>query len=126
MRALTAGAPIRAAVDSIGGSASGDLADLLGEDGLLVSFGSMKGEPMQIPSGAMIFKQLTLKGFWGSKVSAAMPSDQRRRLIGELMTLVAKGQLVLPVEGVFDLDRVADAVRASLTPGKTGKVLLRP
>lgn len=126
VRAITGGAPIRAAVDSIGGTASGDLADLLGEDGLLVSFGSMKGEPMQIPSGAMIFKQLTLKGFWGSKVSAAMPADQRRRLIGELMSLVAKGQLPLPVEATFGLDQVADAVRASLTPGKSGKVMLRP
>ena len=57
---------------------------------------------------------------------AAMPADQRRRLIGELMSLVAKGQLPLPVEATFGLDQVADAVRASLTPGKSGKVMLRP
>ncbi|MNL81722.1 hypothetical protein D3C87_2089110 [compost metagenome] len=74
----------------------------------------------------MIFKQLTLKGFWGSTVSAAMPGDQRRRLIGELLTLVAGGQLALPVEAVFSLDQVAEAVQASLTPGRSGKVLLRP
>ncbi|MNQ71910.1 Mycocerosic acid synthase [compost metagenome] len=126
VRAITGGTPIRAAVDSIGGATTGDMADLLGENGLLVSFGSMTGEPMQISSGAMIFKQLTLKGFWGSTVSAAMPGDQRRRLIGELLTLVAGGQLALPVEAVFSLDQVAEAVQASLTPGRSGKVLLRP
>src|SRR5690606_17455144 len=35
-----------AAVDSIGGHASADLLSLLGENGTLVSFGSMAGEPM--------------------------------------------------------------------------------
>lgn len=126
VRAITGDAPIRAAVDSIGGATTGDIADLLGENGLLVSFGSMTGEPMKISSGAMIFKQLTLKGFWGSTVSATMPADQKRRLIGELLTLVASGQLALPVEAVFGLDQVAEAVRTSLAPGKSGKVMLRP
>ncbi|PVM86103.1 alcohol dehydrogenase [Caulobacter radicis] len=123
---LTGGAPIKAAVDSIGGTASGDMADLLGENGLLVSFGSMTGEPMQISSGAVIFKQLTVKGFWGSTVSANMAPDLRRKLIGELLTQVATGKLKLPADGVYGLDQAADAVKASLTPGKTGKVLLRP
>lgn len=125
VRALHGQAPIKAAVDSIGGATTGDLADVLGENGLLVSFGSMTGEAMQISSGAVIFKQLTIKGFWGSKVSAAMPSDQRRRLIGELLTRVAEGQLELPVEAVFGLDEAAQAVKASLAPGKAGKVLFR-
>lgn len=126
VRTITGAAPIRAAVDSIGGQASGDLLGLLGEDGLLVSFGTMAGEPMQLSSGDLIFKQARVKGFWGAKVSAAMPPDMRRRLIGELLRLVADGSLTLPVEATFGLDRIADAVRASLAPGKAGKVLLQP
>lgn len=124
--AITGGAPVRAAVDSIGGKASGELMALLGENGLLVSFGSMTGEPMQISSGDLIFKQAAVKGFWGSKVGAAMSTETRRRLIGELLRLVAGGELKLPVEAIFRLDRIADAVTASLAPGKTGKVLLKP
>ena len=123
---ITGGAPIRAAVDSIGGDASGDLMHLLGDDGLLVSFGSMAGEPMRIPSGATIFKQAVVKGFWGAKVSADMAPEKRAALIGELMRLVASGELKLPVEAVFGLDRIKDAVLASQAPGKIGKVLLRP
>ena len=34
--------------------------------------------------------------------------------------------LILPVGGTFGLDRIGDAVRASLAPGKAGKILLRP
>lgn len=126
VKAMTGGAPIRAAVDSVGGRMSGDLLALLAENGLLVSFGTMTGEPMQISSGDLIFKQAVVKGFWGSKVSAAMTPETKRRLFGELLRLAASGELTLPVEAVFGFEAITDAVNASLAPGKTGKVLLKP
>ncbi|WP_421567219.1 zinc-binding dehydrogenase [Stenotrophomonas sp. PD6] len=117
---------IVAAVDSVGGRASGELMTLLAEGGTLVSFGSMTGEPMQIGSGDVIFKQATVKGFWGSKVSQAMAPEDKRRLVGELLKLAAAGGLNLPVDGVYGLDQIAEAAKASLQPGRNGKVLLRP
>ncbi|QIO88344.1 alcohol dehydrogenase [Stenotrophomonas rhizophila] len=117
---------IAAAVDSVGGRASSELMTLLGDGGTLVSFGSMSGEPMQLNSGDVIFKQATVKGFWGSKVSQAMAPDDKRRLVGELLQLAANGGLSLPVEGVYGLEDVAAAARASLEAGRSGKVLLRP
>lgn len=126
VRAVLGDAGATAAVDSVGGAAAGDLVGLLGDGGTLVSFGSMTGEPMQIPSGDVIFKQATVKGFWGSKVSQAMAVEDKRRLVGELLQRAASGELKLPVEGVFALDDVAAAVTASGKPGRGGKVLLRP
>lgn len=115
-----------AAVDSIGGDAAGQLMALLGEGGTLVSFGSMTGEPMRIPSGEVIFKQATVKGFWGSKVSQAMAVDDKRRLVGELLQRAAAAELRLPVEQIFPLEQAAAAAEASLKPGRSGKILLRP
>lgn len=126
VNALRGEQPIRAAVDSVGGRASGDLLHLLGEGGLLVSFGSMTGEPMQISSGDLIFKQASVKGFWGSKVSQALSAADKRRLLGELITHVASGALALPVAGIFSLEEIAVAVTHSLSTGRQGKVLLRP
>ncbi|MEG2804294.1 zinc-binding dehydrogenase [Stenotrophomonas sp.] len=126
VQACVGGAPIRAAVDSVGGRASSELMTLLGDGGTLVSFGSMTGEPMQLGSGDVIFKQATVKGFWGSKVSQAMAPADKRRLVGELLQLAARGGLSLPVDAVFGLDEIAAAAKASLAPGRNGKVLLRP
>lgn len=126
VRARLGAALATAAVDSIGGTASGDLMGLLGEGGTLVSFGSMTGEPMQIPSGDVIFKQATVKGFWGSKVSQAMAVEDKRRLVGELLQRASAGELQLPVQAVYPLAQIADAAAASLAGGRTGKVLLRP
>ncbi|WP_027079409.1 zinc-binding dehydrogenase [Luteimonas mephitis] len=113
------------AVDSVGGQASADLMALLGENGVLVSFGAMSGEPMQVPSGDMIFKHATVKGFWGSKVSREMSVADKRRLVGELIQRALAGELKLPVDTVFDLAHAAQAAAASMQPGRSGKVMLR-
>ncbi|QJD69464.1 zinc-binding dehydrogenase [Xanthomonas campestris pv. badrii] len=125
VRALAGDAPIIRAVDSVGGSAAGELLALLAEGGELVSFGSMTGEPLQISSGDVIFKQATVRGFWGSKVMAASKPEDKRRMIGELMKAVRDGSLALPVEAVFDLADAAKAAAASAEAGRSGKILLR-
>jgi NADPH:quinone reductase-like Zn-dependent oxidoreductase len=126
VREIVGDSAIRAGVDSIGGTASGDMMALLGEGGTLVSFGSATGAPMQIASGDVIFKQAVVKGFWGTKVAAATSPEDKARLMTELVTALLTGALTLPVDGVFGFDAAADAVRATLTPGKAGKVLLKP
>lgn len=125
VKAIVADQPIIAAVDSIGGTASSDLVELLGENGTLISFGTMKGEPMQIPSGDMIFKQVVVKGFWGSKVSRDLSSEDKKRLITELIQGVLNNTLKLPVEAIYALDEIKDASLASLKQAKKGKVLLK-
>lgn len=116
----------QAAIDSVGGPIVADIADMLGLNGLLVVFGTATGQPLELRAGSMITNHLIVKGFWGSRVSSEMPADQKVRLITELVTLAAQGKMKLPSGGEFSLDNVADAVRASLTPGKPGKILIRP
>ncbi|GAA4771275.1 zinc-binding dehydrogenase [Microbacterium gilvum] len=123
--AILAGAEPRAAVDSVGGSAAGDLLSLLGEGGTLVSFGAMADGRLEVSSGDLIFKQATLKGFWGSRVSATMAPEKRRALIGELFQRVGSGEVALPVEAVFPFEEARAAAAASAAPGRAGKVLLR-
>lgn len=122
---ITGGAPIVAGVDSVGGAASGHVLSLLAENGTLVAFGAMNSPIMEIASGDVIFKQATVKGFWGSKVIQTMDATTRGALFGELIQRVSDGTLTLPVAGVFDAADAADAMRASGTPGRVGKVLLK-
>lgn len=124
--ALTGGAPIVAGVDSVGGTSSGDVLSLLAENGTLVVFGAMHSPEMRLPSSDVIFKQLTVKGFWGSRVSRDMDAETRSMLFGQLMHHVLSGELTLPVAGVYAFEEIGEAVAASRTPGRVGKVLLRP
>lgn len=126
VKALHGGQPLMAGVDSIGGAASGELLALLSENSLLVSFGSMSGEAMQIASGDLIFKQATVKGFWASAVNKQLPAERKKALIVELLTLAAQKKLALPVEGVFSFEQIHSAALKAVEGARQGKVLLKP
>jgi len=125
VRGLVGDAPLAAGIDSVGGDASGDIFGLLGENGTLVSFGAMSGQPMRLNSGDAIFKQAIVKGFWASKISEVTSGADKARMIGELLTLAASGELKLPVEAIFDVENAALAAAASEKSARKGKVLLR-
>jgi NADPH:quinone reductase-like Zn-dependent oxidoreductase len=126
VRALVGDAPIRVGVDSVGGRASGEVMSLLAENGVLVVFGAMQSPTMEISSGDVIFKQATIRGFWGSVVSATMPAEQRRALFGELISRIGDDSLTLPVEATYSFDDARAASAANFAPGRSGKILLRP
>lgn len=126
VREIVGDAPIVAGVDSVGGSAAGDVVSLLADDGVLVVFGAMASPTLEIGSGDVIFKQTVIKGFWGSKVFAAMPGEKRAALMHELVAGIGSGALTLPVEQVYCLEEIAEAARANQAPGRRGKILLRP
>lgn len=126
VRELVGDAQISAAVDSLGGEASNDLLDLLGINGTLVSFGVMAGEPMIVNPSNLIFKQAVVKGFWGSKTSREMDLENKQRLINQLIKHATNNQLTLPVEAIFDLEDINEAVSGKVQKGKKGKVLLKP
>lgn len=123
--ALADGARIVAGVDSVGGSASNDVLSLLSENGTLVIFGSMGAGKLELSAGDIIFRQATVKGFWGSVVSKTMDAETRGALFGELSRYLADGTLTLPVAATFALEDAREAARASDSP-RVGKVLLRP
>ncbi len=121
---ITGGAAILKAVDSIGGDAANQIMNVVAVGATLVSFGAMSGKPLSIGADNLIFKQATVKGFWGAKRSENTPPAELARMVGELIRLAATGALRLPVEASFDLAQAAQAAEASAVPGRSGKITL--
>ena len=124
--AITAGAPILRGVESVGGEAATEMLSLLAPGGRLISFGSMSGAPLVIPSGELIFRRITVEGFWGAARSASTSREDMGRMIGELIGMAASGSLRLGVDEIFPLGRVSEAAAASDRPGRSGKIALAP
>ena len=124
-RAITGGAPIRRALDSVGGRASDELMDLVAEEGWLISFGALSGRPLQISAENLLFKRAIVKGFWAAKPSKIVTPEQMRGAIGDFVRRAAAGTLKLPIAEVFDLDHAAEAARAHGEAGRPGKIALR-
>lgn len=123
---ITGGARIVAGIDSVGGDASNHVLSQLGEDATLVIFGAMAGGTMGLNSGAIIFNNITVKGFWGSRVMSELAPQRRGELFTELLTRVKDGTLSLTAEATYPFDQVREASKANFVPGRKGKILLRP
>jgi NADPH:quinone reductase-like Zn-dependent oxidoreductase len=119
--ALTGGAPVTRAVDSVGGKAANDLLNVMAPGGLLMSFGAMSGQALTIDVANVVFKQTTVKGFWGTKRSESTPREEMTRMIGQLLRLAATDKLPLRIAAKFALDQPTQAVASSETP-RNGKI----
>jgi NADPH:quinone reductase-like Zn-dependent oxidoreductase len=123
VKALTGGAPIIRGIESLGGEGAGELASVLADGAELVSFGAMTGRPLKLPAGELLFRGITVKGFWGAK--PPLRPERIGALLGELVRDAAAGKLVMEIEKAYPIDQVAEAARASGEPGRKGKVAIR-
>ncbi|MBN9311043.1 MAG: zinc-binding dehydrogenase [Devosia sp.] len=123
-RAITGGAPIRRALDSVAGRASDELMDLVADEGWLISFGALSGRPVQINADNLLFKRATVKGFWAAKPSTFHTPEQIRAALVEFVQKAGRGEFKLPIADVFPLERAAEAAEASNVAGRAGKIAL--
>ncbi len=96
-------------IEMIGGKAAREMISLLGQGATILTFGAMSNEPMLVDSSEMIFKEITMKGFWGLMESNRTTPEEMSEIISELIKMLQKGQLQLPVHQTYGLDQIAQA-----------------
>ncbi|MCI0571369.1 MAG: zinc-dependent alcohol dehydrogenase family protein [Myxococcaceae bacterium] len=126
VRQATASGAVRLGVDCVGGGAAMRLADALSEGGTLVSYGAMSGKGPMLTPQALIFRDITVRGFWLTRWFATAASPEKRELYAGLATLIADGTLHSPVDSTYPLERVKEALTRAMEGGRHGKVLLTP
>lgn len=124
--AATGKAGIRLGLDAVGGSATDRLAGCLAASGTVVNYGALSGEACRIAPGALVFRNITLRGFWLASWFRQATPAQQMALYGDLAQRIARGELSARVHATYPLARVKDAVAAAATGGRDGKILLVP
>ncbi|MEM9730613.1 MAG: zinc-dependent alcohol dehydrogenase family protein [Myxococcota bacterium] len=118
--------PVRLALDAVGGTTFGRLADALSPGATIVSYGVLSGEGGSFSAGALVFNDVRARGFWLSKwFQEASPTDVQAAF-GELVPLIAQGVLRGRVAGTYALDEIDKAVIHAAQDSKDGKILLVP
>ena len=118
--------PIRLAIDAIGGEATARLAHSVSPGGTVVNYGAMSGEPCRVTQQDLIFRNVTLRGFWLAHwFNQATPADQMA-VFGQLIQLVAEGKLRTKIESTYALSKIKDALAHAMRAGRDGKILLTP
>lgn len=114
----------RLALNAVGGASALNLANALGDEGTLVTYGAMSRQPLKLPNGLLIFRNLVFQGFWLKKWIQRLSAAQRHEIMARLAELVQTGRLQMPVHRVFPLEELAAAIAEANEEGRSGKVLL--
>jgi NADPH:quinone reductase-like Zn-dependent oxidoreductase len=122
--AETGNAPITLALDSVGDTSSMDLMNCLSENGVLVSYGAISRKPMIVPTGSLIFKKQSIRGFWLVHWYQSAKPDEITAMFDHLVPLVAAGTISTPVAATYGFDQVREAIAKAAQGG--GKVLFTP
>ncbi|MCQ8242241.1 zinc-dependent alcohol dehydrogenase family protein [Rhizosaccharibacter radicis] len=118
VRARHEGSTIRLALDGVAGTSTQRLAQLLAPGGTLVSYGAATRQPLAVPAGDLIFRKITVRGFWEGH-----PENMARvvPILRELAGMIGPNSVRQPVAGIYTLDRLHEAVAHA---ERRGRVLL--
>ncbi|KAK6224850.1 zinc-binding dehydrogenase [Colletotrichum tabaci] len=113
-------------LNCVGGKSATAVARSLGDGGTMVSYGGMARQPVMLPTGLLIFKDVRFVGFWLSRWNERDPQG-RRFAIEDVLGMIREGRFRdVPVEEVpwaWDTEeaRLKEAVQGALGGFRKGK-----
>jgi mitochondrial enoyl-[acyl-carrier protein] reductase / trans-2-enoyl-CoA reductase len=122
----TGDAPIRLAVEAIGGGATGRIADCVASDGTIVHYGSMSGVNPDVGRTNFVYRGVKLTGFMLGRFLARRSAERIRAIYADLGEQVKAGRLHAPVDTVYPIDKIKDALAHADKGGRNGKILVSP
>lgn len=125
IREATGGAVIRRALDAVAGEASGRLYRGLHDGGELICYGLLNSDQIILGAADVVFRDITIRGYSRLRLLGQMSISRRTELISELTDLMRLGVLQSPIEQVYPLADVQQAVAHADRPNRAGKILLR-
>jgi len=119
----TSGAPIRLGLNAVGGESALRLANCLAPGSTLVTFGAMSLQPLKIPNGLLIFKDLRFRGIWINKWYDNATRQERMDAFRPLFEMAKRGLLKTKVEKAYPLGEAKAAVGHAARSQRSGKII---
>jgi len=124
----TAGATLSIGFDGVGGDATMRIACCLMPGGKLINYGQISGEMCRISGPLMWYNNISLRGYYMGHNLLTRSSDDQRRIIDEVATLVAEDVLPSRIARRYPLQDFKKAVNHAAETGESrdGKVIFTP
>ena len=117
------GQPIRLGLNAVGGESALRLANCLAPGSTLVTYGAMSLQPLKIPNGLLIFKDLRFRGIWINKWYDKATQAQRMETFQHLFEMAKRGLLQTKVEKAYPLSEAKTAVAHAARGQRSGKII---
>ena len=112
------------AFDAIGGPATDALAGIMAEGGTIANYGLLSGKSCQVDPYHLVFRAVTLKGYWLATWFQTAGADVLAERYAQLVDWMADGTVGAPVLARYPLARAAEAVAHAAREARDGKILL--
>ena len=124
IKTRTERAAIHLGLNSVGGDSATRVASALAKGGIVATFGAMSRQPLKIPTGLLIFKDIRFQGFWVTRWYETATAAERNAMFAELFELAQAGAIRTPVERVYPVESAREALAHASKGGRGGKILL--
>lgn len=122
----TGNAAIRLGIEAIGGAATGRIVECVATEGTVVHYGSMSGEDPRVGRSNLIYRGIKLTGFMLGRGLAKRDANRIREIYAELAAQVMAGTLYAPVDTVYPIEKIKEALAHADKGGRNGKILVAP
>ena len=110
--------------DAVGGDQGAKALTCLKPGGKMLVFGLLSLEPIPLNSGLLIFKNLSVEGWWLSSWWEKLGNEGIQKAIKEVFTHLLKQDVKVDIQATYPLAQFKEALIAYQKEGRTGKILL--
>lgn len=112
-------------LNCVGGKSVADLLKYLDRSATLVTYGGMSKQPLMIPTGALIFNDVKVLGYWMTQWSKENMETAKMKEMWQFIGDMARcGQLRSPLHRLVKFDDFSDAIAKAMEPLTSEKQIL--
>ncbi|MFD2936075.1 zinc-dependent alcohol dehydrogenase family protein [Spirosoma flavum] len=126
VKQITEGNGVTCVLDSVGGHTATEAFKCMARGGTMLIYGLMSLQDPIMNAGLIIFRELTVKGFWLTDWMRRVDRQTRQEVAQNVISLLTSGKIQLPVEASYSLDQIVEAIEHTERPGRRGKILMKP
>ena len=123
VKTATGGAPINLGLNAVGGDSALRLMNCLAPSGTLVTYGAMSLQPLKVPNGLLIFKDLRFRGIWINKWYDNATLAERMAAFNPIFDMAKRGLLLTRIEKSYPLSQAKVAVEDAARAQRSGKII---
>jgi trans-2-enoyl-CoA reductase len=119
------GGQIKLGIDAIAGDATRRMANCLADGGTVVTYGLLSGKPCEVDTADIVFRDISLRGFWYSRWFSTADPAAIKSLFARLVGMLQAKTLRVPVEASYPIEKLTEALAHAQREGRVGKVVMR-
>jgi trans-2-enoyl-CoA reductase len=123
VKSATSGAAIRLGLNAVGGESALRLMNCLAPSGTLVTFGAMSLQPLKVPNGLLIFKDLRFRGIWINKWYDNAKPAERMAAFNPIFDMAKRRLLRTRIEKSYSLTEAKAALEHAARGQREGKII---